>query len=144
MDRHAGAPEHRLTSERRLVPGDHRLRRLQIAHAATHLPAGFTHIDDQQLVGLDRPGLRRGGDALARVNRFLAMNRQWKADNLRPLAAMYAALLRPENATLYHRIVGAVFAAISPLLRELIADGAAEGVFHPADVDLAAEALLWL
>ena len=37
-----------------------------------------------------------------------------------------------------------MFAAISPLLRELIADGAAEGVFHPADVDLAAEALLWL
>ena len=82
--------------------------------------------------------------ALQRLNSLLAMTREWKAENLEQLSAMFAVLLRPENATLYHRIVGAVFAAMAPTLTAIIADGEREGVFDVADPALAAEALLWL
>ena len=57
---------------------------------------------------------------------------------------MFTALLRPENGALYHRIVGAVFAALGPKLVEIIAEGQAEGVFHVVDAGLASEMLLWL
>jgi AcrR family transcriptional regulator len=83
-------------------------------------------------------------DALQRLNSLLAMTREWKAENLVQLRAMFTVLLRPENAVLYHRIVGAVFAALSPTLVAIIAEGEAAGVFDVADVQLAAEALLWL
>ncbi|HTX48033.1 MAG TPA: TetR/AcrR family transcriptional regulator [Caulobacteraceae bacterium] len=82
--------------------------------------------------------------ALQRLNALLAMSREWKAENLKQISAMFAVLLRPENATLYHRIVGAVFAAMAPTLAAIIEDGAREGVFDVADANLAAEALLWL
>jgi len=82
--------------------------------------------------------------ALQRLNSLLAMSREWKAENLKQLSAMFTVLLRPENATLYHRIVGAVFAAMAPTLAAIIADGQREGVFDVADAGLAAEALLCL
>jgi len=83
-------------------------------------------------------------NALQRLNMLLAMTREWKAENLGPLKAMFTVLLRPENAVLYHRIVAAVFAALSPALEEMIAEGEREGLFDVADRQLAAEALLWL
>jgi len=82
--------------------------------------------------------------ALQRLNRLLAMSRDWKADNIAPLRAMFTVLLRPENATLYHRIVEAVFRAVAPALAAMIADGEREGAFSTPDASLAAEALLWL
>jgi len=83
-------------------------------------------------------------NALQRLNALLAMTRDWKAENLPQLRAAFATLLRPENATLYHRIVGAVFGALSPTLAAIIAAGEREGVFDVADANIAAEALLWL
>jgi AcrR family transcriptional regulator len=83
-------------------------------------------------------------DALARLNSLLAMTRQWKAENLRQLSLVFTVLLKPENATLYHRIVAAVAAAMGPTLVKIIEDGQREGVFDLADPQLAAEALLWL
>jgi len=83
-------------------------------------------------------------DALARLNRLLAMNRQWKADNIRPLTALTSVLLRPESATLYRRIIDAVFPAIVPALAELIASGVRDGVFDVVHVGLTAETLLRL
>ena len=68
--------------------------------------------------------------ALQRLNTLLATARQWKAENLADLRAMFTVLLRPENAPLYHRIVGAVFAAMGPKLVEIIADGQADGTFQ--------------
>jgi hypothetical protein len=53
-------------------------------------------------------------------------------------------LLKPESATLYHRIVGAVFIAMAPTLSEIIAGGVREGVFDVANVELTAQALLGL
>ena len=82
--------------------------------------------------------------ALQRLNSLLAMTREWKAENLPQLRAMFTVLMRPENAMLYHRIVGAVFAAMAPTLAQIIADGEREGVFDAADAGLAAEAILWL
>ena len=72
------------------------------------------------------------------------MSRDWKADNIGPLRAMFTVLLRPENATLYHRIVEAVFRGMAPTVAAIIAEGEREGVFSTPDAMLAAEALLWL
>ena len=83
-------------------------------------------------------------NALQRLNTLLAMSREWKAENLPELRAMFTVLLRPDNAVFYHRIVAAVFAAMAPTLTAIIADGAAEGVFDVADAGIAADALLWL
>lgn len=83
-------------------------------------------------------------DALGRLNRLLAMNRQWKAQHIGELSAMLSVMVRPESAALYHRIVGATFQAIAPALSELIASGVREGVFDVVNVPLTAEALLWL
>jgi AcrR family transcriptional regulator len=87
---------------------------------------------------------QEGMTALQRLNTLLATARQWKMENFAELRAMFTVLLRPENGALYHRIAGAVFAALTPKLEEIIAEGQAEGVFHVVDAGLAAEVLLWL
>lgn len=83
-------------------------------------------------------------DALRRLNALLALSREWKEEHLPELRAMFTTLLKPDNARLYHRIVDAVFQAMAPSLTEIIAEGAADGVFDVIDPRLAAEALLWL
>ncbi|HLK26359.1 MAG TPA: TetR/AcrR family transcriptional regulator [Caulobacteraceae bacterium] len=83
-------------------------------------------------------------DPLRRLNGLLAMSREWKEEHLGELRAMFLTLLKPENARLYHRIVGAVFGAMAPTVAGVIAAGQAEGVFDCADADVAAEALLWM
>jgi len=88
----------------------------------------------------NEPGL----DALGRLNRLLAMGREWKLEHLPELQAMFQVLLRPENGVLYHRIVKAVFEALSPPMIEIIAQGEREGVFRPVDAEVAAEAMLAL
>jgi len=82
--------------------------------------------------------------ALDRLNRFMAVSREWKADNMAGLRAMFTVLLRPENALLYHRIVSAVEAAVAPVLAGIIGEGASAGELVVEDAQLAAEALLWL
>jgi AcrR family transcriptional regulator len=86
------------------------------------------------------PGL----DALGRLNRLLALSREWKRGHLAELKAMFTTLLRPENAVLYHRIVEAAFAVLAPALAAIIAQGEAEGVFDAGDPRTAADTLLWL
>jgi AcrR family transcriptional regulator len=83
-------------------------------------------------------------NALQRMNALLALSREWKEEHLPELRAMFTTLLKPDNARLYHRIVDAVFQAMSPSLTEIIAEGAAEGLFDVTDPALAAAALLWL
>ena len=83
-------------------------------------------------------------NALQRLNLMLAMTREWKGEHLPALRAMFTTLLRPDNAVLYHRIVGAVFQAMAPTLTAVIEQGQAEGVFDLTDASIAAEALLWL
>ena len=83
-------------------------------------------------------------DALQRLNRLLALGRDFKRGHIAELRAMFTTLLRPENAVLYHRIVEAVFAVLAPALAEIIAQGEAEGVFDAGDPRTAADTLLWL
>jgi len=83
-------------------------------------------------------------DALGRLNRLLALGREWKRGHIAELRAMFATLLKPENAVLYHRIVDAAFAVLAPALAEIIRQGEAEGVFDPVDPRAAADTLLWL
>ena len=80
----------------------------------------------------------------AAAHRLLGMGRDWKREHIGELKAMFATLLRPENALLYHRIVEASFAVMAPAMSLIIAQGQAEGVFAPGDPRAMADALLWL
>jgi AcrR family transcriptional regulator len=81
-------------------------------------------------------------NALQRLNQLLAMSREWKIEHLPQLRPMFAALLRPDNAVLYHRIVGAIFAVMAPTLTDIIEQGAGESVFHVIHARTTAEAIL--
>jgi AcrR family transcriptional regulator len=83
-------------------------------------------------------------NALQRLNKLLAMTREWKAEHLPQLRAVFTTILRPENALLYLRIVNAVFAEMAPRLASIIGQGVLEGVFDVSDPRTAADALLWL
>ena len=83
-------------------------------------------------------------NALQRLNGMLTRMRAWKMDAMPELRAMFTAMLQANNAVLYYRIVGAVFAAIAPALTEVIAEGQREGIFDVADAALAAEAMVSL
>ena len=74
------------------------------------------------------------GDALARLNTVLQVGFEvnMKMDGPEQLAAM-VALMRPDNAHLYARIVAGEEALFGPLLTRLISDGVAEGVFDTFD-----------
>lgn len=85
-----------------------------------------------------------GLNALQRLNRLLAMGRDWKLEHMGELKAMFTVLLSPANAVLYHRIVEAVFAVLAPALAEIIEDGKAQGLFDTGDARTAADTLLWL
>ena len=86
----------------------------------------------------------RGLDALQRLNRLLALSRDWKREHIPELRAMFTTLLKPENAMLYHRIVEAAFAVLAPALAAIIERGETEGVFDAGDPRTAADTLLWL
>jgi AcrR family transcriptional regulator len=86
----------------------------------------------------EAPGL----DALEKLNRMLTAMRAWKSENMAELRALFAALLKPENVVLYHRIAWAGIAAVSPSLVRVIDQGRRDGRFDCLDADLAVEALL--
>jgi AcrR family transcriptional regulator len=83
-------------------------------------------------------------DALGRLNRLLSLGREWKAEHIPELRAMFTTLLDPQNATLYHRIVAAVSGVLAPALAEIIGEAEIEGAFDAGDPALAAEVLLGL
>jgi TetR/AcrR family transcriptional regulator, cholesterol catabolism regulator len=74
------------------------------------------------------------GDALERLNILLEVSFDVKVQMGVPevLAAM-TALLRPENAYLYERIVKVSQELFGPLLTRVISDGVNEGVFNTFD-----------
>jgi AcrR family transcriptional regulator len=83
-------------------------------------------------------------NALGRLNGMLTLIRVRKMEAMPDLRALFAALLRPDNAVLYYRVMGAVFSAIVPAFAAVIADGQRDGVFDVADASLAAEVMLSL
>lgn len=84
------------------------------------------------------------GDALTRFNAFLAATVRWKAERGAQMRFFVEAMLRPGNDLLFHRISDAVAKVAKPMLRNMIADGVAEGRFDVPDPDLAAEAVMAL
>ena len=98
----------------------------------------------QALAAAEAVQSERSLTALQRLNLLLAISREWKAENLPRLKAMFTVLLRPENAVLYHRITNAVLSAMEPTFAAIIEDGQKEGVVDATDAQLAAEAILWM
>lgn len=88
--------------------------------------AAFTGIEDA-VAACD-------GDALARLNAVLRAGFDVNTQTGGPeqLAAM-AALLRPDNAHLYRRILAVEEALFLPLVTRLIAEGVTDGVFDTFD-----------
>jgi len=86
-----------------------------------------------------------GGDALARLNAVLQAGYDVKMKMGVPeqLAAM-VALLRPDNAHLYGRILAVDEALSLPLLTRLISEGVADGVFDTFDPEGVADVIYGL
>jgi AcrR family transcriptional regulator len=108
------------------------------------LEAVAMRFGQQALAGLAQTDADASLDALQRLNRVLAMGREWKIEHLPQLVATFSVLLRPENGVLYHRIVGAMFTALAPAVTAIIEQGEREGLFDVADARTAAEVLLGL
>jgi AcrR family transcriptional regulator len=89
---------------------------------------------------LDDPDL----DALERLNAFLAKGRQDKIENVKTVWALFEPLFRPENLVLFHRISVATRALVSPVLRKIISQGVADGIFDTFDPEGAADMILQL
>ncbi|WP_165802825.1 TetR/AcrR family transcriptional regulator [Pelagivirga sediminicola] len=82
------------------------------------------------------------GDALTRFNAFLAETSRWKAARAPQMKFILGAMLQPGNEVLFQRISAASAAAAAPVLRDMIADGVAEGCFDVPQIDLAVETIL--
>ena len=82
------------------------------------------------------------GNALQRFNAFLIESSRWKAEQGPQLKFILDVMLRPGNDVLFGRITAAVNTAVLPVLREMIGQGVAEGVFDVPDITLAAETIM--
>lgn len=89
---------------------------------------------------LNAPGLT----ALERLNGFFARGRQWKVEAAPQLRALYSAVLRRENATLYHRLADTGARIVTPVLARIIERGIEEGAFDAPDVQIVADILIEL
>jgi AcrR family transcriptional regulator len=89
---------------------------------------------------LDSPA----SDALSRLNAFLARSRQLRREAAPMIRPLFAAIFRPENIVLYHRINAAGLALMTPLLARIIAQGVEEGIFRTPDPVGTAEMILQL
>jgi AcrR family transcriptional regulator len=75
----------------------------------------------------------RSPDALSRLNAFLARSRQLRREAAPMIRPLFAAIFRPENIVLYHRISAAAMVMMTPPLARIIAQGVAEGIFRTPD-----------
>lgn len=83
-------------------------------------------------------------DALTRLNRLLAMGRDWKLEHMGQLRQTFEAALRRDEDTLTARTIEATFAVLSPAIASLIAEGQSEGTIGEGAPDAMADALLWM
>ncbi|KAA8962751.1 TetR/AcrR family transcriptional regulator [Mycobacterium sp.] len=86
---------------------------------------------------------RCGGSALDRLNAVLQAGFDMTTDGPEQLATM-ASLLRPDNATLYRRILTVEEQLYLPLLAGLISEGVAGGVFDTFDPEGVADMIYGL
>jgi len=99
---------------------------------------------DQIVAATEAARNRASGDALARLNAFLAGSLRWKAEHAAEMRAFADVLMRPGNDILYQRIFNASAKVVVPVLEEMIRKGVEEGVFDVADPRLAAEIVIGL
>jgi AcrR family transcriptional regulator len=98
----------------------------------------------QSLAGADAMRSQSAGDALAKLKALLIGSVRWKAENVGEMRFLTDVLTKPGNDILYRRVFDATAAAVVPVLEDLIAEGAAEGVFDVADPRLTAEMIVGL
>jgi AcrR family transcriptional regulator len=87
---------------------------------------------------LNAPGLT----ALERLNGFLARGRRWKVEAGPRLRGAFEAILKRENALLYHRLADASARIVAPILTRIIEEGVREGLFNAPDAAIVSEILL--
>lgn len=83
--------------------------------------------------------VQTSGNALERLNAFLARSVRWKAEHAAETRFLAEVMLRPDNDILFQRIMAATSDAVVPVLEDMIADGVREGVFDAADPRVTAE-----
>ena len=83
-------------------------------------------------------------DALTRLNRLLAIGRDWKLEHMGQLRRTFETALRRDEDTLTARTVEATFSVLSPAIASLIAEGQSEGTIGAGDPAAMADALLWM
>ncbi|HEY9722360.1 MAG TPA: TetR/AcrR family transcriptional regulator [Oscillatoriaceae cyanobacterium] len=90
------------------------------------------------LAAVERPGLT----ALARLQALVLVPREWKLRDLGFVATVTEVAYQEAYAAMMQRVVLQVNAALAPHLTDVIRQGVAEGVFHVADAEAAAELFL--
>lgn len=81
---------------------------------------------------------------LVRLNRFLEHGTRLQYDSAPAWINAYLAVLRPENALLYQRVIAIGARTVLPVLRRIFERGVARGEFDTPDPQLAAEVVLQL
>ncbi|MCT7378446.1 TetR/AcrR family transcriptional regulator [Chelativorans salis] len=81
-------------------------------------------------------------DAVERLNALFAGSRRLKVELAPQMRSTFDVIFRPENIVLFHRIDQAVSAVVMPLIAEILAQGAEEGVLDAPDPDAFADMLL--
>ncbi|SPJ24922.1 TetR/AcrR family transcriptional regulator [Palleronia abyssalis] len=84
------------------------------------------------------------GDALVRLNAFIAETRRWNAENPEALPIFAELLSRPEDDALSQRTYAATAEILRPALTEMITEGVESGLFDAPAPALIAEIIVGL
>lgn len=104
-----------------------------VTRAATDLLAYFERLKKDNAL-----------DALSRLNRLLAMGREWKLEHMGRVRRAFETAPRREDGVLTARMFEATFAVLSPAIASLIVQGQSEGLIGEGDPGAMADALLWV
>lgn len=81
---------------------------------------------------------------VARLNRFLESSNRIQYDPEPAPVSVFAAILKPENAQLYQRIMSIGAQTITPMLSEIVDRGIRKGDFDVPDAELAVQMMVQL
>ncbi|APE45948.1 TetR family transcriptional regulator (plasmid) [Sulfitobacter alexandrii] len=101
-------------------------------------------LTQQAMVAAEAARDQTAGDALARLNAFIAGSLRSHAENPESLQVFAEVLARPGNDILFQRIFEANSAMIQPILTGMIVEGVEDGTFDVADPALTAEVIVGL
>lgn len=99
---------------------------------------------EQVIVVAETARHETSGDALAKLNAFMAGSVRWQDENVAEMRFFADVLTKPGNDILYRRIFDATAVAVVPVLEDLMAEGIADGSFDVADARLTAEVIVGL